>query len=457
LPEALVNFGGNGGQPLPNPVRQQMESFFRSGFGDVRVHLGSQAASIGALAFTHGSNVYFAPGQYNPNTAQGLQLIGHELAHVVQQRSARVHNPFGSGIAVVDDRNLESEAEQLGQRAAAHQPAAKPAAVFNHGPRGRSGVVMRYKHLVEKTAFPETRYSDDESIYVRGPHELFATREVVDAANRKLLAASSMIQLRHAPGETSPNFLKHLGRVYIEVNRVRARQIQQIPASENRTVTLDAPFSTLSDCHVTSQMVMGSVDSQLGTTIEVASLPGRTLKPESGGDPIGNRLANAVIKDVSGGGWESYRKMLREGVTPRGVNENAKIDVGLALTQVNSPYEKGQAEKVGKAAWNFHWAGIILESATDYVILENFALDSLRLVWNDDWRFRMHSKVNAVQSFHAENARGPYAVETTLTIAVQSTAAPPSQMTPGRKKCSLCPALFDTIVQVQEHKKAVHV
>jgi hypothetical protein len=28
LPEALVNFGGNGGQPPPNPVRRQMESFF---------------------------------------------------------------------------------------------------------------------------------------------------------------------------------------------------------------------------------------------------------------------------------------------------------------------------------------------------------------------------------------------------------------------------------------------
>jgi hypothetical protein len=46
---------------------------------------------------------------------------------------------------------------------------------------------------------------------------------------------------------------------------MRARQIQQIPASENRTVNLDAPFRTLSDCHITAQMVVGLVDSQLGT------------------------------------------------------------------------------------------------------------------------------------------------------------------------------------------------
>jgi len=108
---------GNG-QPLPEPIQKKMESFFNTSFADVRVHVGPEASSIGALAFTHGTDLYFAPGQYNPQTTQGQQLLGHELTHVLQQRAGRVRNPLGSGVAVVQDRALEAEAERMGLRAA---------------------------------------------------------------------------------------------------------------------------------------------------------------------------------------------------------------------------------------------------------------------------------------------------------------------------------------------------
>jgi hypothetical protein len=121
LPENITAFTEIGGQPLPPNVRQKMESFFGASFADVRVHVGPQATSIGALAFTQGSHIHFAPGQYNPASPQGQQVLGHELAHVVQQRAGRVRNPFGSGVAVVQDRHLESEADQMGMRAASHQ------------------------------------------------------------------------------------------------------------------------------------------------------------------------------------------------------------------------------------------------------------------------------------------------------------------------------------------------
>ncbi len=121
LPRQLSNFGGSSGQPLPAAVRQKMESFFGTSFGDVRVHVGSQASAIGALAFTQGSSLYFAPGQYNPNTPRGQQILAHELTHVVQQRAGRVRNPFGSGVAVVQDRSMEAEAERMGHLAALHK------------------------------------------------------------------------------------------------------------------------------------------------------------------------------------------------------------------------------------------------------------------------------------------------------------------------------------------------
>jgi hypothetical protein len=68
------------------------------------------------LAFTIGTDLYFAPGQYNPQTIQGERLLGHELTHVVQQRAGRVRNPMGSGVAVVHDPALEAEAERMGNR-----------------------------------------------------------------------------------------------------------------------------------------------------------------------------------------------------------------------------------------------------------------------------------------------------------------------------------------------------
>jgi outer membrane protein OmpA-like peptidoglycan-associated protein len=60
-------------------------------FGDVRVHHDSaanaEAKRAGAQAFTKGNDVSFASGRYNPSSSAGRQLLAHELAHVLQQRT----------------------------------------------------------------------------------------------------------------------------------------------------------------------------------------------------------------------------------------------------------------------------------------------------------------------------------------------------------------------------------
>ena len=113
----------SGGLPLPDDVRAKMETAFGADFSDVRVHIGREASSLGAIAYTWGSNIHFAPGQYNPHTLQGQKLLGHELWHVVQQKSGRVKNPFGGGVAVVQDHALEAEADRMGIKAALTQVA----------------------------------------------------------------------------------------------------------------------------------------------------------------------------------------------------------------------------------------------------------------------------------------------------------------------------------------------
>ena len=77
------------GSPLDRGVRSTMESAFGVDFGSVRVHTGTDADSlnraVAARAFTTGSDVFFAEGQYAPESRDGRELIAHELTHVVQQ------------------------------------------------------------------------------------------------------------------------------------------------------------------------------------------------------------------------------------------------------------------------------------------------------------------------------------------------------------------------------------
>lgn len=62
---------------------------FGADFSGVRLHQGMEAAhalaGMGARAMASGGSVFFAPGEFNAGDSQGLHLIGHELAHVVQQ------------------------------------------------------------------------------------------------------------------------------------------------------------------------------------------------------------------------------------------------------------------------------------------------------------------------------------------------------------------------------------
>lgn len=106
------------GRPLEGPISGVMESRFGFDFARVRVHTDPQAASaaaaIGARAFTVGQNVYFGERQYAPQTPEGRRLLGHELAHTVQQRDARDVQP-----AIRPGSPEEATAERAGRDAAA--------------------------------------------------------------------------------------------------------------------------------------------------------------------------------------------------------------------------------------------------------------------------------------------------------------------------------------------------
>lgn len=104
---------------MPEELKANMESAFNTNFSDVRVHSNSgKAKEVGALAYTQGTDVHFAPGQFKPESSAGQQLLGHELTHVVQQGQGRV-KPTGevSGMPLNDSPALENEADEMGVQA----------------------------------------------------------------------------------------------------------------------------------------------------------------------------------------------------------------------------------------------------------------------------------------------------------------------------------------------------
>lgn len=79
----------SGGTPLSPKIRAFFEPRFKANFSGVRIHADGQAAqlakALNAKAFTTANHIYFATGQFQPETEDGLELLAHELTHTIQQ------------------------------------------------------------------------------------------------------------------------------------------------------------------------------------------------------------------------------------------------------------------------------------------------------------------------------------------------------------------------------------
>ncbi len=89
VPPAVHDVVTSAGQPLDKATRAYMEPRFGRDFSRVRTHTDERAAAsaraVDAHAYTVGDHIAFDKGRFSPGTAEGRRLIGHELAHVVQQ------------------------------------------------------------------------------------------------------------------------------------------------------------------------------------------------------------------------------------------------------------------------------------------------------------------------------------------------------------------------------------
>jgi hypothetical protein len=112
--EAAIARTRGGGQALDPATREQVAPNVGDELADVRVHTGPEAdaltRSVSARAFTTGSDVYFAEGEYQPKTSEGEQLLAHELTHVAQQRGAATSGPL---VVSQPGDALEAEADAV--------------------------------------------------------------------------------------------------------------------------------------------------------------------------------------------------------------------------------------------------------------------------------------------------------------------------------------------------------
>jgi hypothetical protein len=80
------------GSHMSNSVQNELSNKMGADFSNVNIHTGPEAIqmnrSLGARAFTHGNDIYFNQGEYNPSTPKGKHLLAHELTHVLQQSGA---------------------------------------------------------------------------------------------------------------------------------------------------------------------------------------------------------------------------------------------------------------------------------------------------------------------------------------------------------------------------------
>jgi hypothetical protein len=119
------------GQSLSRSTREPMEQSFGADFSGVRVHTGEQASQaaqdINATAFTHGQDIYFGDGKFQPSSSEGQKLLAHELTHTIQQKDSEgVQASLTHSVTISQPGDSqEREAESIAQMVSRDIPATK--------------------------------------------------------------------------------------------------------------------------------------------------------------------------------------------------------------------------------------------------------------------------------------------------------------------------------------------
>ena len=102
-----------GGESLPDSLRLDLEALFQTNLKDIKIHESEAPSSINALAFAYGEHLHFTPGFFSPFTPDGRKILIHEITHFIQQKIGTALNPFGCGTVILENHQLEIEADLI--------------------------------------------------------------------------------------------------------------------------------------------------------------------------------------------------------------------------------------------------------------------------------------------------------------------------------------------------------
>ena len=103
--EMLRLSGAGAPQPMSPQLREKFEPGFGADFSNIRISRGHIPEELGVEAVAQGTDILL-------DERAGMDVLGHELAHVVQQAQGRVEGCF----PVVENAALEREADVMGER-----------------------------------------------------------------------------------------------------------------------------------------------------------------------------------------------------------------------------------------------------------------------------------------------------------------------------------------------------
>ena len=278
---------------LPAPVRAKMEHAFGADFSAVRIHEGPQAAAMNAIAYTEGNDIHFQPGRYDPTSASGQALLGHELTHVVQQRGGQVR-PQGKDAPINADPALEAEADDKGARAARGEHVGGGTGAT----QVQSKVIQRYAEVTDDYK-RKWRKSDDGGMLVESTgtpgyrsKEFFATPAKIAAASAQLSSAGSFIRLEasyagHGRSKVLPRFVSpgaEHGQVF-----------------DNPGPTSGSSMVMPSDCNNSARLIMGVQHAPTQTDMPPPSQDAETNVSNQGSTPRKEFLVKAAKGDEGPG------------------------------------------------------------------------------------------------------------------------------------------------------------
>lgn len=232
---------------IPDSIRAKMESVFNIDVSSLNIVQNSGAAkAAGALAFAAGNTIHFAPGQFSPETPQGQHLLGHELAHVVQQREGRVQaNGEMNGMAINNDQRLEAEADAMAQRAVnAEEPSSEsaslatvsaPSAPVSQLQDDGSNLYATYEELLVWAAEQKTKIQTDttalkEEVTKLGEDQKTAISTLIDTQIQKMKDAIKTAQdhIRTTTDNAKTTITTHREAKVTEVNTTADTEITAI-------------------------------------------------------------------------------------------------------------------------------------------------------------------------------------------------------------------------------------